>query len=169
MYASAELALNYLTTSIADGGVMSTLADLDISLDSYIMFEEVVDPSNLVQPHILNGYIFSLIGLYDWWQLQPDDQQGSHYFAKVYFEKGVRTLEKILPYYDANGWSLYDMWHVADISKPYRLATPAYHYTHIYLLQAMYGLTNSQEIGRLLKNWSEAVGYFQTYDAPIVP
>ncbi|NVK26115.1 MAG: hypothetical protein HWE10_14395 [Gammaproteobacteria bacterium] len=162
LHNAGEWALNYMITPIEEGGVMSTLADLHPSLSNYIMFEEIVSDTE-AQPHILNGNLFSLIGLYDWWQLEPDAQAGSHHIAKLYFEQGVKTLEKLLPYYDELGMSSYDIWHLTDEKQSVHLAPAHYHYVHIYLLEAIYSITDSPIIGHYMRRWSLDVGYIRDY------
>lgn len=77
---------------------------------------------------VLNGWIFSLFGLYDGMLLRPA-------IYTVPFEKSVRTLCETLPCYDNGYWSLYDLHGT--------IASPAYHDVHITLLKALFDLTGA--------------------------
>lgn len=162
VYDSAQRAFEYLVTPIEQGGTMSTLKDIDESLADYIYFEEIVSKGE-TQSHILNGYIFSMLGIYDWWQVQPDATEGTHYQAKLFFEASVKSLAKTLPYYDAIGFSYYDIWHITNENKRPNLARAAYHYTHIYLLEAIWAITNDIQIGYFLRRWSADVDIYKEY------
>lgn len=162
LYDSAQRAFEFMITPVAEGGTMSTLADIDASLADYIFFEEVVSKGQS-QSHILNGYIFSILGLYDWWQMDPDATEGTHYKAKLYYESAVKSLIKVLPYYDAIGFSLYDIWHITDETKPIKVAWYSYHYAHLYLLEGMLGITGDAHIGNMLRRWSADVDQYPVY------
>jgi heparosan-N-sulfate-glucuronate 5-epimerase len=125
---AGELALAALLRTTAEGGPATTLADLDPSLRKYIFFEEY--PSKPVN-YTLNGFMFTLLGLYDWGQVKaPSSAQAAQAFAS-----GMTTLEKILPLYDVDGISTYDLSHIISRQKPY---TPtAYLAIHLYVLHAL--------------------------------
>ena len=78
---------------------------------------------------VLNGWIFSLFGLFD----------ASLYDSSrmTLFEKSARTLVAVLNQYDNGYWSLYDLEG--------RIASPAYHDVHISLLRAMGDLSGFLE------------------------
>ncbi len=115
---------------------MTTLADLDPNLSEFIFFEEYVsEPAN----YTLNGYISALLGLYDWAHLPREFDVGQG-IAKNYFNEGIETLRKILPYYDMGGISTYDLGYITfDVNQPN--ISPIYHGVHIYLLHAVHSIT----------------------------
>lgn len=61
-------------------------------------YEEYADPGGR-NPRVLNGMIFALEGIYDFWLITGDDM------ARMIFEKGILALRAELPRYDAWGWS----------------------------------------------------------------
>lgn len=105
--------------------------ELSIYSNYRIIEEYVTDPSS----YVLNGDLYALIGLYDWWQVTDVVHGKSE--AKDAFEDGINSVEVILPYYDYYGWSSYDLLQYTYDSSPY--FTSAYaHHCHIYLLNALY-------------------------------
>jgi hypothetical protein len=131
-------ALGYLLTPVSSGGVMTTLADLHPSLAGYVFYEEVV-----TQPkdnYILNGFMFTLLGLYDWSQVSAGvaaDQQR----ARESFDSGIRTLERLLPYYDLGGMSAYDLTYITANNHEQMTVSTFYHVVHVHQLDALYDLT----------------------------
>ena len=139
--------LNFLLTPVREGGPMSSLADIHPSLSSYVFFEEYVTfPSN----YTLNGYMFALIGLFDWSEL-VDKYHINNDTARVFFNSGIKTLEKLLPYYDIGGFSAYDLGHVTYNKLPH--IGIKYHVVHIYLLHALSEIANSRELNLFQQRW----------------
>lgn len=141
--------LKFLLTPVSEGGVMDTLEDLNPSLKKYIIFEEyIADPAS----YTLNGYMFTLLGLYDWSQISSDKAQK---LSTKYFNLGIKTLEKILPYYDIGGFTTYDMSHITYNAKPH--VVYRYHSLHIYLLHALYTITNNETLHEFEQLWASYV------------
>jgi len=86
----AEKILNSYGKTIDEGGILNYWDELPI-------YEEYVDPKS----HVLNGFIFSLSGLYYYYKTMGSEK------AKKYFDEGVETLVKKLPEYDATFTSYY--------------------------------------------------------------
>ena len=80
---------------------------------------------------VMNGWIFSLFGLYDASLVEPR--------FKPAFELSSVTLARHLDDYDSGYWSLYDLER--------RIASPAYHQLHIAQLRAMADLTSDARFG----------------------
>lgn len=140
-------ALRFLTVPTEHGGPFTTMAGLDPSLKDYIFFEEYIGDKNI---YTLNGYMFTLLGLYDWWIVTKSED------AKELFNGGIRTLEKILPYYDFGGFSAYDLAHITYHRKiPH--APLRYHSTHLSLLNCLYSVTNSRILRKYADHWQESV------------
>lgn len=141
-------ALEHMVKPISEGGTMDTLEDLDESLKNYIIFEEyLADPAG----YTLNGFMFSLLGLYDWSQIESDTQKE----AEKYFKKGIRTLEKIIPYYDIGGFSAYDLGHITYNKLPHYGV--GYHAIHIQFCNIFYQLTGKDIFMEYFKKWSAYV------------
>lgn len=135
-------------------GPRSDLRDLDPSLAHYVYFEEYI-----ADPHVytLNGYIFTLLGLYDWWKIANSTIAGD------YFQRGVATLEKLLPYFDVGTFSAYDLSYITS-QKPYLQPLPPrlaarYHALHIAQLRALESVTGSAVFRQFAEKWN---GYVTT-------
>lgn len=142
-------AINFLIKPISEGGCMDTLKDLKSlspSLRNNIIFEEYIStPSS----YTLNGFMFTLLGLYDWTQLNTSNQ--SKIVAKNYFQMGIKTLKIILPYYDINGFSLYDLSYITYKTLPKSASN--YHAVHIQLLNALGKVTGEPELKEYETKW----------------
>jgi len=93
-------------------------------------------------PRVLNGMMYALLGLYDYYAYtgNPD--------AKDLFDLGVLALEKEIALYDDDGYSYYDI-----------LGNPAhkYHPIHIELSHKLYTLTGKEVFLYYSNKW-------ETYD-----
>lgn len=146
---AANREMKFLTTSNEDGGVMFTLEDLDPSLKHYIIFEEYpVKPAS----YTLNGFIFTILGLYDWSHVKSETQQD----AKHYFDEGIKTLEKILPYFDIGGFTAYDLGHITYKTNRPHIGI-GYHAVHIYQLNVMHDITGNEKFLEYYLLWSSYV------------
>jgi hypothetical protein len=150
--AAGEAALSFLQVPIEDGGVATTLWALDSSLGDYLFFEEYpADPPG----YTLNGYMFSLLGLYDWWHLSGGASPSTERAGELFW-RGIDTLEQLLPYCDLGGFSTYD---VLDLTQP-SLApnlSPPYHRIHVYLLHALQSVTGRDVLGHYRGLWAAYV------------
>lgn len=89
--------------------------------------EYAADNQGSMVSKVLNGMMFSVLGVYDYYQYTKDPE------AKFLFDNGIVALKNDLLYYDNNGFSYYDI-----------LKTPAsekYHKIHVELLQQLYDIT----------------------------
>lgn len=146
---AGDKSLEFLLTPVSAGGVKDTLEDLHPSLKKYIIFEEyVADPAS----YTLNGFMFALLGLYDWAQVSLGDTRE---LSEQNFETGIETLEKILPYYDIGGLSAYDLGHITYNAEPHAIAK--YHAIHIYLLHALYSITDNETLHEFEQMWASYV------------
>jgi len=141
-------ALSFLLTSAAAGGVTDSMSDLDQSLSQQIVFEEyVVHPAS----HTLNGFMFTLLGLYDWESMPTSTAQ----IARRAFWRGIDTLVNILPYYDIGGFTAYDMSHITYNRQPH--IGVHYHAVHIYLLHALGSVTHDVRLAKYEELWASYV------------
>lgn len=118
--------------TIKDGGVLSYW-------DGYPFYEEYADPKS----HVLNGFMFSLAGLYYSYRVTGDA------YAKHLFDKGTNTLTAKINEYDAFFTSNYNKLRG---ESPYFVETYAsainedpdhYHELEIYQLLTLYHWTNN--------------------------
>lgn len=101
----------------------------------------------LVAPptHILNGFIWALWGISDYYRLT---QQSA---ARQLFDAYVQTIVHSLPQYDLGFWSLYEL-------TPQRIrsiASSFYHQLHITQLRVMHLLTNQQIFLDYAEKWQK--------------
>lgn len=127
---AAEKALCLLIKPIENGGVCYIL-NSDIFLE-----EAPVFPRNT----ILNGWIFAMIGLYDYYLAFNDVK------VKDLFMKMLLTLKKHLSDYDAGFWSYY------DIRK--HISSPFYHSLHIAQLKALNMIEPDEVFEYYINKWS---------------
>jgi heparosan-N-sulfate-glucuronate 5-epimerase len=135
---SAKKALIVYSVPVADGGI------LDYYNSSPIYEEYPTTPSS----HVLNGFIFSLFGLYDLMEYTGDLE------AKRLYEDGISSLEKILPLYDMGNRSAYDLTHITSSSFP-NIARWQYHATHVHQLEALVSINDSKIIKEFHDRWSD--------------
>lgn len=136
-----ECAINALqpfNRSIDDNGILSSFNGADI-------YEEYPTKPDV---HVLNGFIYSLFGLYDLWKLHGNNE------AERLFENGLISLKQILPYYDGGSWSFYDLGH---ITAPLRAPNMnyKYHILHIKLLESLYSITEEETFLFYAKKWEQ--------------
>ena len=93
------------------------------------------------QPCILNGWIFSAWGLFDYAKAFNDEQA----FEK--WNHTVRTMAKSLPRFDNGYWSKYNMDKV--------ITSPFYHKLHIAQLHVMYDLTGVDAFKKYAEQFSK--------------
>jgi hypothetical protein len=119
---AAHRAFRSLELPVSGGGVLVTDRRGDVWIEEYI-----VDPPS----HILNGFIWALLGVYDYarWSRRPE--------ASALWEKCVRTLEGRLDEFDTGWWSLYE---APNTGRP-MLASLYYHRLHAVQLRVLHELT----------------------------
>jgi hypothetical protein len=147
--AAGDRAFNFLIKPVSAGGVTQDLRFLDPSLSRWIIVDEY--PA-LPSAYTLNGFMFALLGVYDWSNLNPLGQSA---VAQVYFARYLATLDRILPYYDVGGFSAYDLGHIVYSSQPN--LDPDYHATHIYLLHALGSVTQDPVLAQYEDLWRSYV------------
>ena len=132
---AAERALNSFKYPVNGGGV----AWID---GENIFFEEI--PSST---HILNGNIFGLFGVYDFYVATGSEQ------ALQLFNSNVETLEEWLPKYDVGYWSKYSLNPSANLKDHFGIASPAYHELHIDMLRLLSLITKDEMFDEYANKW----------------
>lgn len=122
--AAGKSALAFMLIPTSEGGTRGNLADLDPSLSNQTTFEEMTCHPTCT---ILNGYLFALVGLYDW-----------------------ATITN-----DSSAQKAYDLRHVIADQEP--LPSPSYHMFHIVLADALYAITASPDFGKWRDTWEQEV------------
>jgi len=88
--------------------------------------------------HVLNGFIFALLGLYDTYLITNDEK-----YIKI-FNVLLKCLKKCMKHYDLILWSKYDIANVAG---------PSYHFLHVILIYILYKLTYDEDLKRYSLKW----------------
>jgi hypothetical protein len=128
----AKRALELMCRPIEHGGPMI--------VDHKDLFLEEM-PAN-PRSSILNGWIFAIIGLYDFWLAFEDEN------AHDLFGLSLVTLKSHLQEYDVGYWSCY------DINS--HLASPFYHDLHIHQLTALAMIDDNPYFREFRDRW---IGY----------
>lgn len=119
---SARSAVRPFFLPTEHGGVRSLL------FGKFIFFEEYpTRPSSFV----LNGFIYSLLGLHDLWSLTGDAE------PKHLYDEGIKSLHECLSLYDLGRATAYDLTHITSRNHMPNIARPSYHYIHVQLLSVL--------------------------------
>ncbi|KAF7284257.1 hypothetical protein GWI33_022254 [Rhynchophorus ferrugineus] len=129
--------------SSSEGGVLA------IFLNKYNWYEEYpTKPPSFV----LNGFIFSLLGLYDLANIAPIEYAEE---AEYLYNDGIRTLKNILPFFDMGSVTSYDLRHFTLGIAP-NLARWDYHATHVNQLLLLSTIENEPLFKSTAERW---IGY----------
>jgi len=126
--------IDSFNTSINNGGVTFTDSKQDIWLEEYI-----VNPPT----HILNGFIWGIWGLYDYWLLTNNKND------KAIFDKYIKTIQSNLYKYDIGYWSLYELSGL----RINMIASKFYHKLHIVQLKILFTMTNIKIFEEISDRW----------------
>ncbi|AHF08686.1 D-glucuronyl C5-epimerase [Desulfitobacterium metallireducens] len=142
---TGKRALKAFSVPVAEGGFLALYRGLDY-------YEEY--PSQ-TPSFVLNGFIFALWGLEEFYLLSQQDEAKERYLV------GLATLKKVLPEYQVSylNWSRYDLYpfKVADIASIF------YHKLHIQQLKAMALLTGDDLFTQQAKLWEKGRQSFIRY------
>jgi heparosan-N-sulfate-glucuronate 5-epimerase len=131
---AADRAWVALSNPINEGGVLFEDEERNLWIEEYL-----VDPPT----HILNGFIWALWGVFDFWLVRADSS------ARQIFDRGIHTLLANLPRYDTGYWSLYEQ----SGTHLKMLASPFYHRLHIVQLRVMAMLTGDARFTIFADRW----------------
>ncbi|MBV8726838.1 MAG: hypothetical protein JO233_03555 [Candidatus Eremiobacteraeota bacterium] len=122
-------------SDVKNGGVVSRTSMGDL------FFEEVAVEK---PPHILNGHIFALWGLWELHRLTQEE------WLRTLVTEAVKTLCRRLPLYDSGYWSYYNLLSY-DGFRP--VATLKYHAFHIAQLRVLAAMCNERSFGGVADRW----------------
>lgn len=145
----AKKVLEFMCIDVNEGGVKSNLQYLKQELSEYITIEEwPAIPSS----YTLNGFMYAIIGLYDWSCTKTESGKK----ARSMYEKCIITLKLILPLYDVNGMSSYDLGHIIYKTELPNISAH-YHSVHVAFCYIFYYLTNDSIFREYYERWRNAV------------
>ena len=108
-----------------------------------VFFEEI---ANEHAPHVLNGCIFALWGVWELWK-----QSGEPWLGDA-AERCVDTLRRWLPRFDTGWWTLYSLLHSAA-RRPH-LATLKYHQFHIAQMRVLGRMFDDDVFDDAAERWT---------------
>lgn len=115
-----------------------------ITFKNQVFYEEYpTDPPSLV----LNGMIFTLFGVYDYYRVKKDTQ------SKKIFDEGISALKGLIEQYDIGYWTLYDLRNISWGANYKNIATVHYHYIHIRQMQILHYLTEDNFFRETADRW----------------
>jgi len=134
-------AYEVLKTDIRNGGVLNHYQN-----DNGVVLEEFPESGINELSHILNGFVFGIIGVYDLFYVAQDRR------ISLFFEKCVKSLWNHIEKYVVENykWSLY--------AYPYEnenYVTPVYQSLHISLIQSLYHITGHKKFETIVGMWRE--------------
>ena len=135
---AAEKALEPLEVPVEQGGVRRFWNGL-------VFYEEYPTPTKPTMT--INGFMFCLVGLSDYSRICGSEK------AKKLFDEGYETLIRILPYYDSENTSYYDLSHLTNIP---RAPHPAGKYDplHVTLCQTLNCIRPNEVLRFYAEKWS---------------
>lgn len=138
---SARLAIRPLQETIAQGGLVGNFFGRPI-------YEEYP-----TQPHshVLNGFLFTLFGLYDLAEI------GGSSAARRLFTEGVETVKFALPFYDQRTVTAYHAGHLTTAPRPVKVASARYHEVHVKQLTFLATIVDSS----LIRYYRDAWGAYR--------
>ena len=141
-----KLCIDKLLSPIEDGGCFNA---------DWNLIEEYLPESRGEKNAVLNGWIAGIWALYD----------AHMYFGepryRLAFLDQISSLEELLPLYDCEGWSRYNLFQRDFYSN---IASPYYHREHLAQLSVLFEMTKSNVIfkyhQKFLKSYRERYRYF---------
>ena len=117
-----------LSINVSEGGVLR-------NYNNYSWYEEYPTPD--AGSYVLNGYIYTLVGLYDLIQEFNDS------VSIELYHNGIQTLNAMIGLFDLGCSSSYDLVHHSVPGTAPNIAREVYHNTHITLISVMNAIENN--------------------------
>lgn len=150
---SAVEALKLFNRNSSENGVRTFF------VDKFIWFEEYpTTPSS----YVLNGFIYSLFGLYDLSQTCSGISIPACSESIKLFQAGIQSLKNLLPFFDTGSGTIYDLRHFSLKVAP-NIARWDYHTTHINQLLYLNTVLDDLSIQTTTKRW---ISYMKGKRAP---
>lgn len=108
-----------------------------------VFFEEI---ANRHAPHVLNGCIYALWGIWELWKLT-----GEPWLAEL-SEQCAETLRRWLPRFDTGWWTLYSLMRSSTL-RPH-VATFKYHEFHIAQMHVLFRMFDQRAFGDAALRWT---------------
>lgn len=147
---SAIHGIKLFKINVTDGGIRSYF------MDKYAWYEEY--PTFPTRMFVLNGFIYSLFGLYDLancLEALNRTKNEDYRLAKSLYLNGIESLVKMLNLYDTGSRSYYDLRHVENQNAQPNIARWDYHMLHISLLNYLNTIENKSLFKIISKRWTD--------------
>jgi hypothetical protein len=131
-----EDAINPFFEEVKNGGLINYFEGVPV-------YEEY--PSNYKTVAVLNGFMFSLFGLFDLFLLTKSKK------AEILFNQGINSIKKLLPYFDTGYWARY---YLFDYPKEY-VASFTYISIMFEQLKVLHLLTGEEIFNEYSKKWKQ--------------
>lgn len=143
--------ITYLNAALKGTGVFKLSSEENgvraTFMDKYHWYEEYPTTPSL---YVLNGFIYSLIGLHDLILAAPDGQKDE---ADALFKDGMKSLKSMLLMFDAGAGTFYDLRHISMRASP-NLARWDYHTLHVSLLMFLSGIDDDPIFRVTSQRWA---------------
>ncbi|MCW4152621.1 D-glucuronyl C5-epimerase family protein [Halomonas sp. 18H] len=139
----AKKSLSPFLVDISEGGVRSYLPDGSVFLEEY--------PSER-PTHVLNGFLYSLIGLGEYCHVSDDEH------SSVLFFDLIESLVNNIHLWSSGYWSLYEVPQPSQRINNY--CTPSYHNLQISQLKWVLENTSSNNIDKIMNAWEVGLDSF---------
>lgn len=134
---TARRALRAMDIPVSQGGLAARDATGNVFYEEWAFLPAI---------HILNGHIFALFGLHDYYRATGDEH------ARELFEAGVDAVRQRLPDFDLGFWSRYSLDR-PHLFNHWTVAAPIYQQVHIDLLRFIYKITGDDIFARYADRW----------------
>ena len=116
---------------------------LSVKMGKGVFYEEYPNIEN--PSHVLNGHIWALFGIWDFYRVTGEQ------FAKSMFDEGVLALRSELPKYDVDCWSVYSQDNRVDF------VTGAYQQFIIEQLRVIHAITSDPIFNVYAEKWGKCL------------
>lgn len=131
--------------TIVDGGVVSYLNGTDLFFEEY---------PNKSPTHVLNGYLFSVIGLIDLINVLNNNHEDYERVNEL-VKKSISTLDKHVQRWDNGYWSVYDLANERTVIQ--NTCTMNYHSLHITQLRFIAEFSQNSNLLNVSDKWNAYV------------
>ncbi len=136
---AAKNATKLFNVTVENGGFLRYYGE-------YPWYEEYPTPAS--GSFVLNGYIYSLIGLYDLYATTGTN------ISKQLYDAGVNSLTNMISLFDLGCSSAYDLVHHSVLSSAPNIANFMYHGLHISLLSIINSIEPGNPFKSIQERWS---------------
>jgi len=135
----------FMITPMKDGGMRSETPEGNVWLEEY--------PNSKQEKQVLNGFFLSIVSLYEYTKLFPDDKE----MLKLYTEC-IESVKNTMHHYDTGSWLRYNRGDK-------RLVANGYMKWQVNEMQHLYSITNDPYFYKLYMLWT-TYAYNKDYVVP---